>query len=155
MDRQYKGLDYPLPYADRIFTCQSENGLPVIPSGVVEYDSTYGISHLPSGSGGSPLVITVDGACRGNGTGSAEASYSIFYGRNSPYNTCGRLPSRIKWTSQAAELFAAKKAIKFARERRNFHSRTEIKEVIIQTDSEYVVNCLSIRHSNGTIAGFI
>jgi hypothetical protein len=43
----------------------------------------------------SSLVVYIDGACRGNGTASARASYGVFFGPGSPHNAKGTLSDSI------------------------------------------------------------
>ncbi|KAF2833194.1 hypothetical protein CC86DRAFT_365152 [Ophiobolus disseminans] len=52
------------------------------------------------------LVVFIDGACRGNGTASARASYGVYFGRNSRYNTYECPPSYLPQTSTRAEIEA-------------------------------------------------
>ncbi|KAH8731098.1 hypothetical protein GQ44DRAFT_699359 [Phaeosphaeriaceae sp. PMI808] len=54
----------------------------------------------------SSLVVLINGACRGNGTPSAQASYGVYFGPNSPRNTHGLLPKALTQTSTRAEIEA-------------------------------------------------
>jgi len=49
------------------------------------------------------MIVYTDGACRGNRTPSARASYGAFFGPNSPHNTYGPLASNLPQTSPRAE----------------------------------------------------
>ncbi|CAG8959781.1 hypothetical protein HYFRA_00001688 [Hymenoscyphus fraxineus] len=53
------------------------------------------------------LIVAVDGACRGNGTSTAEATYGVYVNEFSKYNDFSRLPkSEAPHTNQKAELLA-------------------------------------------------
>ena len=57
------------------------------------------------------IVIAVDGACRNNGTASAQAAAGIFLGHHSSHNRAYRLESDEVHTSQRAELIACLMAL--------------------------------------------
>jgi hypothetical protein len=70
------------------------------PSDVVSFDGE--VSRLyPSGRRSkTPLVLWIDGACRGNGTDTAYAEYGVYFGGDkSPWNSCAALPDNTRHTS--------------------------------------------------------
>lgn len=38
------------------------------------------------------IVLSIDGACRGNGTGTARSAYGVHFAKNSPHNFNGTIP---------------------------------------------------------------
>ncbi len=82
----------------------------------------------------SIIVISVHGACRGSGTSSARAAYSVFFGKDSPYNESGFLPETERQGGNAAVVFAAKRALEIV-EDTVAHDLGIVEEVIIKTHS--------------------
>ncbi|KAI7283859.1 hypothetical protein KC345_g2688 [Hortaea werneckii] len=100
------------------------------------------------------VIIAVDGACRGNGTPDAEASYGVFFHRdNQSWNESVVLPDNFK-TNQQAELRAALEGLRSAynlrllntdlcgRARRPGPMR-KLSRAVIKTDSAYLVNAMT------------
>ncbi|KAM5443871.1 putative ribonuclease H [Microsporum ferrugineum] len=95
---------------------------------------------LPSSSGpdshfqGQPVVISVDGACEGNGTGRGRASAGIYVGDRSQSNES--IPLNLdNPTNQKPEIMAGIHGLNKAREMDGGPSR----HVIIKSDSQYMV----------------
>jgi ribonuclease HI len=89
------------------------------------------------------MIVFIDGACRGNGTATARASYGVFFGAGSPFNTYGLLPSALPQTSTRAEIEALSQALKTIEAITDKdYSLTRIK---IATDSSFLVDAMS-RH---------
>ncbi|PMD13853.1 hypothetical protein NA56DRAFT_636983 [Hyaloscypha hepaticicola] len=87
------------------------------------------------------IIISVHGACRGNGTSSARAAYSVFFGEGSRYNESGLLPETERQGSNAAVVFAAKRALEIF-EDRVAHNLGDVAEVIIKTHSSYLTQSM-------------
>jgi ribonuclease HI len=62
------------------------------------------------------MVVYIDEACRNNGSPTARASYGIYFGPSSPYNSYGLLPDTSPQTSTRAEIEALSQALKISRE---------------------------------------
>ncbi|KAJ4367328.1 hypothetical protein N0V83_006909 [Neocucurbitaria cava] len=88
-----------------------------------------------------PIVVHIDGACRNNGTSTARASYGVYFGPNSPYNSYGRLPQTLPQTSTRAEIEALVQALEIICGiiARDF----ELLQIKIVTDSSFLVNAMS------------
>jgi ribonuclease HI len=88
----------------------------------------------------SKLVVATDGACRGNGTPNAVATWGVYFGENSALNICGYVPGCYEQTNQKAELHAVIAALN------NLRSGGQpgriYREIIIMNDSAYVTNAL-------------
>ncbi|KAG6192991.1 hypothetical protein E4U10_003949 [Claviceps purpurea] len=91
----------------------------------------------------SSIVISVDGACPGNGTADAFMSAGVFFSTNSRYNQSLPLygPSV---TNQVAELRAGIIALQLAMdiwrdERFGVDGNQRLREVVIKADSDYLV----------------
>jgi ribonuclease HI len=63
------------------------------------------------------VVITIHGACRGNGTSSARGAYGVYFGEGSPYNEPGLLPETERQGSNAAVVYAAQRALEILEDR--------------------------------------
>jgi ribonuclease HI len=87
------------------------------------------------------LIISIHGACRGNGTSSARGAYSVFFGKGSRYNESGLLPETERQGSNAAIVFAAKRALEIV-EDRVAHDLGVLEEVIIKTHSSYLTQSM-------------
>lgn len=87
----------------------------------------------------STIAIFVDGACRNNGKAAARAAYGVFFGEGSKYNRKGLVDSGQKQTSQVAEIIAVLKALEVLNE---VEGTMGFMEVVVVTDSDYVVKCM-------------
>jgi ribonuclease HI len=87
------------------------------------------------------LVISFDGACRGNGTDNAHASYGVYLGPDSPQNEGGVLSANLAQTSQLAELYSVTKAVYKAIELTESDMRKNT--IVLITDSNYVVEAIT------------
>ncbi|KAN0110175.1 hypothetical protein V8E51_006562 [Hyaloscypha variabilis] len=106
-------------------------------------ESPTGVSHIfkdiPSYFLPQKIVVSIHGACRGNGTSSARAAYGVFFGKDSPYNESGILPETEHQGSNAAVIYAAKRALEIVEDRVTQDiTKPAIKEVIIKTHSSYL-----------------
>jgi ribonuclease HI len=87
------------------------------------------------------LVVHIDGACRGNGTPGARASYGVYFGPSSPHNAYGILSSSTPQTSTRAEIEALSHALEIiCRITDGDYALSRIK---IATDSSFLVNAMS------------
>lgn len=84
------------------------------------------------------LVVSIDGACRGNNRSdpNSRASYGVYFGQTSPHNRYGCLDRELVQTSSRAELEAAIKAVETIAELDLTGQRTT--RVILKTDSDYL-----------------
>ncbi|KMQ41888.1 hypothetical protein A7C99_1354 [Trichophyton rubrum] len=89
------------------------------------------------------IIIAVDGACRENGATAPRAAIGVYVGNKSDYNASMQLDS--SWaTNQKAELAAGIYGLDAAREINDYGVDGEsLTEVIIKTDSAYMVNGLT------------
>jgi ribonuclease HI len=87
------------------------------------------------------LVVHIDGACRGNGTSSAKASYGVYFGPESPHNTKGQLPQSLPQTSTRAEIEALRQALDVICQVTD--QDFTLSYIKIATDSSFVVNAMS------------
>lgn len=106
---------------------------------------------------GKSIIIATDGACINNGYPNAIAGCGVFFGTDSIHNKSFQ-PVGSRATNQRAELHAPIYALtKIRNMYANGGSNDQgyIKEVIIKTDSDYVVNCMTCWiikwHANGYI----
>ncbi|KAL2874911.1 hypothetical protein SGCOL_009889 [Colletotrichum sp. CLE4] len=88
------------------------------------------------------MVVYIDGACRNNGTPSAQASWGVYFGPGSRYNACGLLSPDLPQTNSRAEIEALVQGLRIicditARD----YSLSRIK---IVTDSEYLASAMSL-----------
>lgn len=86
------------------------------------------------------VVVSIDGACRGNGTPSARASWGVYFGPQSPHNSCGMLDSSHPQTSTRAEIEALSQALDIID---NMPEWLSLQHYYIRTDSAYVVKTFS------------
>jgi ribonuclease HI len=92
---------------------------------------------------GRYILIATDGACRNNGRADAVAGCGIYWGPNNTHNKSFQLDDGVRPTSQRAELSAAIYALsKFRNILANggYKHSGRIDEVVIKTDSAYLVN---------------
>lgn len=97
-------------------------------------------------SDGHAIIIATDGACRNNGRAGAVAGCGIYWGRNNMHNKSFQLNDGVRPTSQRAELSAAIHALsKFRNILANggYKNSGPIDEIVIKTDSAYVVNSMT------------
>jgi ribonuclease HI len=89
----------------------------------------------------SSLVVHIDGACRGNGTPAAKASYGVYFGPGSSFNTYGLVPSSDPQTSTRAEIEALKQALGVIC---GITDKVfKLMYIKIATDSSFLVNAMS------------
>jgi ribonuclease HI len=88
----------------------------------------------------SSLVVFIDGACRGNGTPSARASYGVYFGPDSPHNTYGMLPKSLPQTSTRAEIEALSQALDIICQITD--EDLLLSEIKIVADSSFLVNAM-------------
>lgn len=84
------------------------------------------------------MRVFTDGACSANGRPGAKAGYAVWFPDHSSLSTSARIPDKESQTNQRAELAAIHRAVVILEER---GLRDE--ELIIYTDSEYSINCLT------------
>jgi ribonuclease HI len=84
------------------------------------------------------LVISIDGACRGNNRldPNSRASYGVYFGQSSPHNRCGCLDSFLPQTSTRAEIEGAIQAVEMIAQLDLRAQRTT--RVVLKTDSDYL-----------------
>lgn len=78
-------------------------------------------------------TVYIDGSCIRNGIASAQAGIGMFWGDGHPWNSSIAFTADSTQTNNKAELTAAIKAIQQAGE-------NNVKDLIINSDSKYVVN---------------
>ena len=90
------------------------------------------------------LVVSVDGACAGNGKPWAKGGYGVYFGPNSEYNVSNPLKEHHPQTSQRAELTACLVALnQIERIAGNHTFSPPLNMFIIVSDSAYLVNSLT------------
>ena len=90
------------------------------------------------------IVVSIDGACSGNGYAWAKGGYGVYFGPNSEYNVSNPLKEYQPQTSQRAELTACLVALnQIERVARNYTFTPPLNMFIIVTDSAYLVNSLT------------
>ncbi|OTA87950.1 hypothetical protein M434DRAFT_399250 [Hypoxylon sp. CO27-5] len=87
------------------------------------------------------VVVSIDGACRGNGTPSAHAAWGVYFGQQSPYNASGVLESTLPQTSTRAEIEALSQALHIIR--RDLAEDLTMQQFRIRTDSDFLVKAMS------------
>lgn len=87
------------------------------------------------------LVVFIDGACRDNGHPNARASYGVYFGPASPYNTCGLLYESLPQTSTRAEIEAFHRALAIVRKITD--ADLKLSSIKIATDSSFLVKAMS------------
>lgn len=116
---------------------------------LIAYNATKQISQLQMKVMAKPapypdpnsLVVSIDGACRGNGTPTARASYGVYFGPDSPFNSFGLLPSSVPQTSTRAEIDALKQALDIICKITN--EDLKLTQIKIATDSSFLVDAMS------------
>jgi ribonuclease HI len=84
------------------------------------------------------MRVFTDGACRHNGRPTAKAGYAIWFPDAKDFSESARVPADQAQTNQRAELSAIHRAAVILDER-GYHDE----DVVIYTDSEYSINCLT------------
>jgi ribonuclease HI len=84
------------------------------------------------------MRVFTDGACSSNGRPGAKAGYAAWFPDNQALSVSARIPAGEPQTNQRAELSAIHRAV-VVLEERGFRDE----DVVIYTDSEYCVNCLT------------
>ncbi|KAL9576547.1 MAG: hypothetical protein Q9212_007006 [Teloschistes hypoglaucus] len=90
--------------------------------------------------------MSIDGACRGNGTGTARSAYGVHFAKESPHNFNGTIPG-TRHTSQRAELMACKKGLGAVELLQSlYYTDCEVQGLaapvlmlVVQSDSAYLV----------------
>ncbi|CAG8791320.1 11177_t:CDS:1, partial [Gigaspora rosea] len=82
------------------------------------------------------VIIYTDGYCKKNGTDDAKASIGVFFNDNDSRNLSERLPGK-KQTNNRAEIFAIIRALETVNKEN---------DIIIFTDSTYVINCYNVKN---------
>ncbi|KAJ7474862.1 ribonuclease H-like domain-containing protein [Mycena latifolia] len=85
------------------------------------------------------VLISIDGACAGNGTPSARAGVGIFFGPNSPHNVSEAISGTQ--TNQRAEILAATKALRKASTL--LKDVFTVSKIVLMTDSKYVIGAMT------------
>ncbi|KAM0721651.1 hypothetical protein Q7P37_002576 [Cladosporium fusiforme] len=103
--------------------------------------------YKPSALRGNAVYVATDGACRDNGHSKAKSAYGVFFGPGHHLNKSAIISE--PWpTNQRAELHAAISALEMFNKRRpRFLSSHYFTELIIRTDSAYLVNSMT-KHIN-------
>ncbi|KAI6085181.1 ribonuclease H-like domain-containing protein [Hypoxylon rubiginosum] len=88
------------------------------------------------------VVLSIDGACRGNGTPTARAAWGVYFGPQSPHNASGLLDPTLPQTSSRAEIEALSQALRIIRT--TISADYTMTRFRIRTDSEYLMKALSL-----------
>ncbi|KUJ09124.1 ribonuclease H-like protein [Mollisia scopiformis] len=126
------------------------------PRSAMKYYPASGLTFAKSETPSSPsttVIVGVDGACPDNGNGPARGSWGIYFGRNSLYNTCGLIPETEKKTNNVAEIYAAISAVRLVSQKVVLGTR-EVKQLVIMSDSTWLVNSMTIWLQNWKQNGF-
>jgi ribonuclease HI len=84
------------------------------------------------------MRVFTDGACTSNGRPGAKAGYAVWFPDNQSLSASARIPAGEPQTNQRAELAAIHRAV-VVLEEGGFRDE----DLVIYTDSEYCVNCLT------------
>jgi ribonuclease HI len=84
------------------------------------------------------MRVFTDGACSANGRPGAKAGYAIWFPEHPDWKESHRVPDDQSQTNQRAELLAIHRAAMILEYRGCFDE-----DVVIYTDSEYSINCLT------------
>ncbi|OMJ07686.1 Ribonuclease H1 [Smittium culicis] len=113
-------------------------------SAIIPYDEPVSkISpRLTQTNANEPLIVYTDGSCRGNGKADSRAGIGVFFGDNDIRNVSERLNG--KQTNNRAELSGVIRALEMVIK---YDTDTKLakvpRRVIIYTDSQYVINCMT------------
>ncbi|KAI3392417.1 hypothetical protein diail_5723 [Diaporthe ilicicola] len=88
------------------------------------------------------VVVSIDGACRDNGKPTARASWGVFFGPGSRFNSSGRLSPSCPQTSSRAEIEALSQALATIRDL-SHHDMT-LSDIKIRSDSGYLCQAMSM-----------
>ncbi len=124
-------------------------GVTILPQGITEFSEPDGITRLRVRETDgtvrvqhSSLFVSIDGACPGNGTPHARASFGVYFGPQSYYNEAYRIPGDEPQTNQYAELSAAAAALESLWDK-NILQRFGSTLVVLMTDSSYLTKGIS------------
>ncbi|KAJ9148650.1 hypothetical protein NKR23_g5014 [Pleurostoma richardsiae] len=95
----------------------------------------------PVGIDRSTLVVFTDGACRDNGRPTARASWGVYFGPNSRYNSSGRLEPPMRVTNSRAEIEAMWQALRIIEGIAT--GDNDIRFAYIMSDSKYLVDSMN------------
>ncbi|ROW09961.1 hypothetical protein VPNG_06361 [Cytospora leucostoma] len=88
------------------------------------------------------VVVSIDGACRDNGKPTARASWGVYFGPGSRYNSSGLLSPDLPQTSSRAEIEALSRALDtiwvFTQD------NMTLQDIKIRCDSEYLCQAMSM-----------
>jgi ribonuclease HI len=87
------------------------------------------------------IAVYIDGACSGNGRPWARASYGVYFGSGSNFNTSGVLDDDERHTAERAELKAAVEALSLIQQLNQKHQ--DMQHFVVICDSQYVVSGIS------------
>lgn len=88
------------------------------------------------------VVVSIDGACRNNGKPTARASWGVYFGPGSRFNSSGRLSPDLAQTSSRAEIEALSRAVDAIRE--VSRQSMTLQDIKIRCDSEYLCKAMSM-----------
>lgn len=88
------------------------------------------------------VVVSIDGACRDNGKPTARASWGVFLGPGSRFNSSGRLSPSCPQTSSRAEIEALSQALAIIRD--FSHDDLTLQDIKIRSDSEFLCQAMSM-----------
>ena len=88
------------------------------------------------------VVVSIDGACRDNGKPTARASWAVYFGPGSRYNSSGWLSPDLPQTSSRAEIEALSKAVDAIRE--VSRQSMALQDIKIRCDSESLCKAMSM-----------
>lgn len=101
------------------------------------------------------IIISVDGACRGNGGPYARSGIGVFLHRDSQHNYASLVNTPHIHTSQRAELYAGLQGLEVAKWIKNVNPRKgdrdigppgpcrKLRRVVIKADSKYLVSAMT------------
>ncbi|KAL6898553.1 ribonuclease H-like protein [Trichoderma evansii] len=87
------------------------------------------------------VVVSIDGACRGNGTSLARAAWGVYFGPQSAHNSSGILDPALPQTSTRAEIEALSQALDIICS--DVSKDFSLQRYCIITDSSYLVQTFS------------
>ena len=94
-------------------------------------------------SSAGTIVLYTDGCCLGNGKKDARAGVGVYFGAGDSRNLAEKLPldaiDVVRATNQVAELYAIKRALTICKKDPQLRDC----EILIRTDSEYAIKCLT------------
>lgn len=84
------------------------------------------------------MRVFTDGACTNNGRAHAKAGYAVWFPEHPELQKAERIPDSQPQTNQRAELTAIHTAVSIL-DKKGYHDE----DIVIYTDSEYAMNCLT------------